>query len=565
MATRARSRRPTRKPKTQPVPRTARAAPAKPVFESFVVRLEPRSSSAGAAATRLTAALPGKWIVRPLAPQLGEYELVPAARQRVSSGTAWELARALRTRPDIEFAEPLFAYAGLEPDPQHLEDYLAPHEMPETRARAIGDEEDKPCARDDYQWSLKKANVLAAWDLPPPPGGASFGSNIVVGHPDTGYTLHPDLWGANGAQVRVASGFDFVDEDPNALDPLTSDFAGHGTSTASVIMSPAATAGVREVSGVAPRASIVPLRVSTSVVHFSFSRLTRALYHAVDVAKVDVLSMSLGGPFASQALERALLYAIERGVIPLAAAGNVWPFVVYPAKYREVIAVAATNCLDRKWDKSASGGAVDISAPGESVWRAAAVLKDGAPRYKVGMSSGTSYAVATTAGACALWLAFHGKASLVARYGLAGLARAFRRVLTSSGARTPSGWPADRMGAGILDVTGLLSVSPPATSAGVRSAAPGGYLEHALDYFPDDDPDRVVHALTAPVPAERTTKSRAVRRALDEVGDELLFHLGTDPAMRARVHARVKGAGDRSVLPPARSDASPRLRELLGL
>jgi hypothetical protein len=49
------------------------------------------------------------------------------------------------------------------------------------------------------------------------------------------------------------------------------------------------------------------------------------------------------------------------------------------------------------------------------------------------------------------------------------------------------------------------------------------------------------------------------------VGDELLFHLGTDPAMRARVHARVKGGGDRSVLPPARSDASPRFRELLGL
>jgi hypothetical protein len=330
-------------------------------------------------------------------------------------------------------------------------------------------------------------------------------------------------------------------------------------------MSPAAEAGVREVSGVAPRASIVPLRVSNSVVHFSFSRLTRAIYHAVDVAKVDVLSMSLGGPIPSEALERALLYAIERGVIPLAAAGNVWPFVVYPAKYSHVVAVAATNCLDQKWSGSASGSAVDLSAPGESVWRAAAELKNGSARYKVGMSSGTSYAVAATAGACALWLAFHGKSALVQRYGTAGLARAFRRVLTSSGVRTPNGWPTDRMGAGILDVVKLLTAPLPLTTAGVRSAAPVGAVERALDYFPDDDPDRVMQALTASVPAERTTKSRAVRRAMDEAGDELLFQLATDPALRARVHERATGGGARSIGKPVRTDASPRCRELFGL
>jgi thermitase len=537
----------------------------KPAFESFVVRLEPRSSSAAAAGKRLTVALPGQWVVRPLAPQLGEYELVPATRRRLAIGAAWELARELRARPDIEFAEPLFAYAGLEPDPQHLEDYLAPHEMPVTRARSIGDDDDKACARSDFQWSLKNANVLSAWKLPPPPGGAPFGGDIVIGHPDTGYSLHPDVWGTDGAQVRVASGFDFVDEDPNALDPLESDAAGHGTSTASVIMSPTGAAGVREVSGVAPRASIVPLRVSTSVVHFSFARLTRAIYHAVDVAKVDVLSMSLGGPSPSEALERALLYAIERGVIPLAAAGNVWPFVVYPAKYSHVFAVAASNCLDQKWSGSASGSAVDATAPGESVWRAAADLKNGNPRYKVAMSSGTSYAVATTAGACALWLAFHGKPALAQLYGSAGLARAFRRVLKSSGVRTPNDWPTDRMGAGILDAVKLLSAPLPVTTAGVRSAAPVGTVERALDYFPDDDPDRVMHALTASVPTERTTKSRAVRRAMDDVGDELLFQLATDPALRARVHEQATGAGTRSIGKPPRSDASQRCKALFGL
>ena len=128
------------------------------------------------------------------------------------------------------------------------------------------------------------------------------------------------------------------------MDPMVGRSPGHGTATASVIMSARASADEITVVGSAPSATLVPLRVSTSVIHLSFKNLTRAIYHAVDRVGAHVISMSLGGPHHSQALEEAIEHALERGVIVLAAAGNVWPWVVYPARFERVIAVAACNC-----------------------------------------------------------------------------------------------------------------------------------------------------------------------------------------------------------------------------
>jgi thermitase len=522
------------------------------------VRLEP--ARARALAKRAIEVLPGTWRVRPLAPQLGEYELVPG--RPLAAGRAWTLARTLRRVDGVVEAEPLFGYAGLEPDPDAIDAYLAPHERPRaTRASGSG-ETPRPCAASNPRWSLDAVSAESAWDLI---GDLPPGRGVLVGHPDTGYTHHPELWGTGPGAVLPHLGYDYVDEDADALDPLVGASPGHGTATGSVILSPTTALVAPGVTGVAPAASLVPVRVSTSVVHFSFSSLTRALYRLIDHAGVHLVSMSLGGPFPSAALERALAYGIERGVIPLAAAGNVWPFVVYPARYERVIAVGASHCQGGKWSGSASGGAIDISAPGESVWRACVTPQDDGPRFGVEPGSGTSYAVATTAGACALWLAYHGRAALLQRYGAPALADVFRRVLTESGFRVPPGWDTRRMGVGIVDAAKLLGAPLPAAAAGIRSRAPRGLLESAIDYFPGDDPDRVVAALTSGVSAVRGGRAAAVRAALADLGDELLFHLGTSPALRARLHAEASGTARRARAKPAVLDASPAFRAKLGL
>jgi subtilisin family serine protease len=120
--------------------------------------------------------------------------------------------------------------------------------------------------------------------------------------------------------------------------------------------------------------------------------------------------MSLGGAPNSK-VEAALAVAEANNVIVLAAAGNQVPTrqVVYPARYSNVIAVAASNYDRSNWEFSSKGSAIAVSAPGQNVWTAKYRLIGERPYFCIEPSSGTSYAVATTAGVAALWLSYHRK------------------------------------------------------------------------------------------------------------------------------------------------------------
>lgn len=195
---------------------------------------------------------------------------------------------------------------------------------------------------------------------------------------------------------------------------------------------------------------------------------------------VDVVSMSLGG-YPAQFLESVVLHAVfERDMIVCAAAGNYWPVVVAPAAYESCIGVAATTPTDRPWLYSASGPAVDISAPGHLVWCADFDARTRNPSPHAG--SGTSFAVPHVAGAAALWLAHHGKVTVQREAGGRPLQFVFKSLLQQT-ARVPGrfdsnvgfddlqlapgsllgdSWPIDqrgltRFGPGILDVDRFLA------------------------------------------------------------------------------------------------------------
>jgi thermitase len=491
----------------------------------------------------------------PLSEHFNDFHISPWSGRSIAIGRAWDLSERLAADRDVASAEPAFRTPGLEPAPEHREDVMASYEI---TASAIKPEKaDLPCARDNPLWSLELAGVDQAWQVPLPPHGKGkrYGARIKVAHPDTGYTKHDEIWSPDPGKRRVLAkqGYDFEDDDTNALDPLDGMFAGHGTGTASVIMSDHnPSPGTTWVSGVAPKSRLIPFRVSDSVIHFDFTNVARAIHEAVE-QKAHIISMSLGGPVPSRFLKRAIDRAISNGVIVLAAAGNVLPWVVFPARYESVIAVAAVNCRKKPWSKSAHGSAVDISAPGESVWRAA-TLTDSPDPYYVGMSSGTSYAVATVAGACALWLAHHGRKRLLKKYGKAHLASVFREVLLTRGFERPSGWKSDRYGAGILRADRLLEAplprTPPAFEMGYTTSrapiSPPNDLDRIAEYFPASDRPLLRGALAQWLRVETEELDHVLARH----GDEVLFHLATNPQLRGAL----QGAAS------ARTAASAALR-----
>lgn len=506
--------------------------------------------------------LPGDWEIQPLGGTTREFILRrPADQQNPTVAQAFDMAAKLREHRDVEDCEPSLVLPN-EPS----EEIAAEREMFGSAGlgemllsrSSSGTSDSHSFCSEDNEWALSFCRVQDAWSLALPGGGKSHGEGILVAHPDTGYTRHPEL---DADRVLATRGQNFEEGSDDPLDPLNGRFGGHGTSTGSVIMSgkgPGTLGAI--VTGVAPKTKLVPLRMTNSVILSSFGKLNEAIRFAAN-QDLHVISISLGGPpVGTRHLKRAVEHAVNRGMIVVAAAGNRWPFVVHPARLDEVIAVAATNCQGQVWSDSASGSSVDIAAPGESVWRA---LSEPRNRFSVSPSSGTSYATAMVAGSAALWLAFHGRDNLIGRYGAANLAGVFKETLLTNGFDRPSGWNTRRHGAGILNVKKLLQAPlPTRVAAGgtrVLHASPVARLandvDHLLELFPDSTHTTVQDGLcriTGATPAELNSN-------LSEMGDELCYHAVMDTDFR---HSLMQGTDGSAV--GSRASSSRRTTMSLG-
>jgi hypothetical protein len=143
------------------------------------------------------------------------------------------------------------------------------------------------------------------------------------------------------------------------LDPALLPAAfGHGTMVAGVVRL------------VAPTAKIMPLKAFRADGTSRVFDIVRAIYYAADNG-ARVINMSFSATAASPELARAINYATDRGVICVASAGNLGQeVVVYPAGFRNVLAVASTNAwtLPRRSLFSNYGDAlVSLAAPGEGI------------------------------------------------------------------------------------------------------------------------------------------------------------------------------------------------------
>ena len=325
-----------------------------------------------------------------------------------------------------------------------------------------------------YSWNVKMVGAPEAWDMmgwdrkSEPPWRQP---SIKVGHMDTGIAPHTCLDLHDGTanstgHILMHEGANTFDADAHGSLPhdplLPHGTPGHGLRTLSVLC------GHQKdrFSGVAPRANIVPFRVTNFVVVNALVNTNTGLAEGIRRATIDkgcrVLSISLGDPCFPGALTgQAVDRAYEMGVIIVAAAGNITSEVTFPGRYARTIGVGGVSENGRPWSGGSYGHRVDLSAPADNVYRALCdVSNHDREGYSPKDGDGTSYATTHVSAAAVMWLAHHGD-EIERLYGSTWRrVEAFRTCVRQSAKAGPD-WDSANYGAGILWIPGLLTMPLP--------------------------------------------------------------------------------------------------------
>lgn len=244
---------------------------------------------------------------------------------KVQSATE-QLLQLLHTASDVEDVEPNYYYTALAGpnDPYYK-----------------------------YQWHLDQIGMPRAWDYP-------AGAPVIVAVIDTGiaYEEYRNRFRVEDlGDSQFVKPWNFIDGTEHANDDH-----GHGTHVAGTIAQ--LTNNGVGVAGVAPAVRLMPLKVLNASGYGTLSDIAAAIRYAADNG-AQVINMSLGGPFPSRILHKAVQYAHDKGVVVVCAAGNSGRGRMgYPAAYEEAISVSAVRYDGQLTWYSSYGKGLTIAAPG---------------------------------------------------------------------------------------------------------------------------------------------------------------------------------------------------------
>ena len=324
------------------------------------------------------------------------------------------------------------------------------------------------------------------------------GTGVYVAVLDTGLL---DSWRQYFPEERIAVEYakcfgggggevGWVSEQPRKWEH---DQNSHGTHVTSTIIG--YSLGGTPINGVAPMATIIPVKVLNQNGSGWSSVVARGIRYVADLKAGPlagypvIINMSLGGPELDAMEEAAIDYAIEKGVIIVASAGNEGEDGMgYPGAYAPVISVAASGWVGewtatRWWryvdvadptdpddfyivafsSRELFGQDLDVAAPGSWVVGPYQLQSGKTSYYYLG---GTSMASPHVAGIVALMAEKYpaliaSEAETILEGSAIPLPPGERDVLTSfDGGYETFSWGADATGAGLANAAAALAAIP---------------------------------------------------------------------------------------------------------
>lgn len=273
-------------------------------------------------------------------------------------------------------------------------------------------------AAQDKKWGFTQIQVPEAWSLLREKG-VDLSDEVEVGVIDSGFDLnHEDLKENFITTLNGHPAYDFGERDfdvaPDRVDPK---YRNHGTQVTGIIASAINQKGI---NGIAPTAKVFPIKITskkwcirlippgitcgepTGSVAAAFIYATDA---GVDVINLSGYSKKYPEPcyvysWRDDPYYAAIQYAVEKGVVIIAAVGNDREDAVryVPSCFKEVLGVGATDRQDQRpsfSNFSDQESALSVAAPGVKIYTTAV-------ESKYDFVSGTSLAAPFVSGLAAL-------------------------------------------------------------------------------------------------------------------------------------------------------------------